>query len=266
MNIQMNRFPGGKSHCLTMSYDDTNFPKNTMLLEIFNRYGIKATFHMNGIGFEWDKRYPEEFQKEYAGHEISCHCYTHPFLGLNPKEIVMDEIIRDRQTIEPIAGYPMRGLSYPFASVSPLAIETLKACGMEYGRTARSTHGFGIPQDFMNWDPTCHHNDDIAGRYETFITPAGRDCRLYYIWGHAHEFPLDNNWDMMERFCEKAAKDADKIWFATNIEIVDYVNAMRRLIFALDGTSCFNPSGISVWVTDNKDNTYEIRPGYNKLG
>ena len=49
--FQMNRvyccFPGGKHKALTMSYDDGK-TQDRRLVEIFNRYGIKGTFHLTG--------------------------------------------------------------------------------------------------------------------------------------------------------------------------------------------------------------------------
>ena len=39
-------FPGGKHKVLTMSYDDGQI-HDRRLIEIFNKYGIKGTFHLN---------------------------------------------------------------------------------------------------------------------------------------------------------------------------------------------------------------------------
>lgn len=40
----------------------------------------------------------------------------------------------------------------------------------------------------------------------------------------------------------------DDIWFASNGEIMDYVEAFRRLIYAADGRSVTNPSALDVWL------------------
>lgn len=39
-------YPGGKFKALTMSYDDGQI-HDRRLVEIFNRHGIKGTFHLN---------------------------------------------------------------------------------------------------------------------------------------------------------------------------------------------------------------------------
>ena len=68
-----------------------------------------------------------------------------------------------------------------------------------------------------------------------------------YVWGHAYEFDDNNNWEVIEKFCEAAGGDPD-IWYATNIEIFDYVTAMRRCELSADRTMLYNPSATSVWV------------------
>lgn len=40
-------FPGGKHNVLTMSYDDGRL-EDRRLVELFNRYGIRGTFNLNG--------------------------------------------------------------------------------------------------------------------------------------------------------------------------------------------------------------------------
>ena len=41
-------FPGGKHKVLTFSYDDGR-QEDRRLVEIFNRYGMKGTFNINGL-------------------------------------------------------------------------------------------------------------------------------------------------------------------------------------------------------------------------
>ena len=73
------------------------------------------------------------------------------------------------------------------------------------------------------------------------------DMPVMYVWGHSFEFNNDKNWDKMEKFCDKIAGN-DDVWYATNIEIVDYVNATRALKFSWDRRLIYNPSAIDVWI------------------
>lgn len=70
-------FPGGKHKVLTMSYDDGRL-EDRRLVELFNRYGIRGTFNLNG-GLPRPERIPEsEWVELYKGHEVACHTYHHP--------------------------------------------------------------------------------------------------------------------------------------------------------------------------------------------
>ena len=60
-------FPGGRHKVLTMSFDDGRL-EDRRLVELFNRYGIRGTFHLNS-GIREDKRIPAAARKDlYAGH------------------------------------------------------------------------------------------------------------------------------------------------------------------------------------------------------
>ena len=55
----------------------------------------------------------------------------------------------------------------------------------------------------------------------------------------------------MEEFCEFIGGKED-IWYATNIEIVDYMEAAERLQFTINGGSVYNPSVLDVWLEVDK--------------
>ena len=70
---------------------------------------------------------------------------------------------------------------------------------------------------------------------------------MMYVWGHSYEFTNDNNWDLIENFC-KLTGGRDDIWYATNIQIVDYMDVCNRLQFSSDLSFVFNPSAQSAWL------------------
>ncbi|MBR3967883.1 MAG: polysaccharide deacetylase family protein [Clostridia bacterium] len=250
MNTVKFTFKDGKNKALTMSYDDGIF-QDKRLIEIFNKHGIKGSFHINGGLFGAVHKHPRLFAEEikdvYAGHEVSCHGYTHPFLEkLAPMEVV-HEMLDDKKALEDACGYVVRGMSYPFGTYSDEVISIISKLGINYARTVVSTGKFNIPEDFMRWHATCHHNDKNLMTYLENLKNSTRDLQLMYVWGHAYEFDDNNNWEIIEKFCEEAGGDPD-IWYATNIEIFDYVTAMRRCELSADRTMLYNPSAVSVWV------------------
>ncbi len=45
----------------------------------------------------------------------------------------------------------------------------------------------------------------------------------------------------------------EDIWYATNIEIVDYMKAAGNLKFTIDENLVYNPNARSVWIQADKD-------------
>ena len=70
---------------------------------------------------------------------------------------------------------------------------------------------------------------------------------MMYVWGHSFEFTRDNNWELIEEFCQLVGNRED-IWYATNIEIVDYMKAAKNLKFTIDADKVYNPGFDSVWI------------------
>lgn len=261
--------PGGVHKVITMSYDDGNYDGDKKLIGIFNKYGIKGTFHLNGHnylegGWAFDKL--DELKKLYEGHEISMHAFTHPFLERLPKSEVIYEMQRDRASLEAFAGYPVRGMSYPFGTYNSTVLSVLEMLDIKYSRTTHATNEFSFPENFLEWHPTCHHNGNILEKLEQFKSWRNGEIAMFYVWGHSYEFNRENpqfTWEGMEEFCKKASKFEDT-WLATNIEIYDYVTAMKRIEISSDRKMFYNPSAISVWI-DADGEKYELKPGVTAI-
>ncbi|WP_166238521.1 polysaccharide deacetylase family protein [Paenibacillus turpanensis] len=241
-------FPEGKHKVLTMSYDDGKIA-DRRLVQIFNKNGIKGTFHLNsGLLGEGDRLPAEEIAELYQGHEVSAHTVTHPTIERSPNEQIVEEVFEDRKRLEALVGYPVRGMSYPNGSFNSRIKQLLPNLGIEYSRVVQSTGGFGLPDDLIEWKPTCHHKRDLLQLGQQFIE-LHKQQYLYmmYVWGHSYEFDNDNNWELIEQFCEMVGGRED-IWYATNIQYVDYMNAFRSLKFSASREMVFNPSAASVWL------------------
>jgi len=253
-------FPEGKHKAVTMSYDDGRLA-DRRLVNIFNRHGVKGSFHLNGglLGTE-DRISAQEAATLYTGHEISAHTLTHPTIERCPNETIVYEVMEDRKLLEQIAGYAVRGMSYPNGSHNRRIRELLPALGIEYARTVQTTGGFGMPDNWHEWRATCHHKDQLLQRAEQFVGLHKKQyLYLMYVWGHSYEFDQDGNWELMEQFCGLVATDP-AIWFATNIEIVDYMKAYERLQFAASLEFVYNPSAQPIWLTvDGK--LFEVKGG-----
>jgi peptidoglycan/xylan/chitin deacetylase (PgdA/CDA1 family) len=258
------RFPQGKKKCVTFSYDD-GVVQDARLAEIFDRYGLKATFNLNGssIGKDgWRKRLPlEEMHTAYRNHEVAVHSYTHPFLEQTPSDAMAYEIVKDRECLEGMFGKIIKGMAYPMGTTSDEVVRVLAACGISYARTTKQTERFDIPTDWLRMPATCHHNNprlmELAKDFVESDVP--RMSRLFYVWGHSYEFDNDNNWDRIEQLCAYVG-GKDDIWYATNIEIYDYVEAYKRMKTSADCHLIYNPTCQTIWFQLSDGREFSVAP------
>ncbi len=254
-------FPGGKHKALTMSYDDGR-TADRRLVDIFNRNGIRGTFHLNsgflGVNDHID---PQEVKTLYAGHEVSCHTVTHPTIARCPLSEVAEEVLSDRRALEQLTGYPVRGLSYPNGSLSREIEALLPACGIRYSRVVGSSDSFALPEDPLRWQATCHHNHNLLELGDQFLALHKKQyLYLMYVWGHSYEFNDKNNWDLMETFCRKMGGQSD-IWYCTNIEFVDYMDDYKRLRFSADNLFVENPNAQDMYISVNDGEPIRVPAG-----
>lgn len=270
MNVVYMCFPEGRKKALTLSYDDGR-QADKKLINVFNNYNIKVTFHLNSGKIdinnqtEDDLKYglriaENEINQIYSGHEVAAHTCNHLMLDRCSEIQILNEILEDRKNLEKIVGYPVKGFSYPYGSYNETIKKILLTCGIEYSRIVGNSCSFDLPLDFFEWKPTCHHNYKLIELTEKFLS-LGRKQNLYlfYVWGHSYEFDKDNNWDLIYKFAEKMGNRKD-IWYASNIEIVDYIKAFKRLKFSADMSFVYNPSVKPVYMSVN-DRIYEIEGG-----
>lgn len=258
-------FPEGKAKALTMSYDDGKV-QDERLVSIFNKYGIKGTFNLN-YGLMEGKNVPPRLPRErvaelYRGHEVATHTMTHPTIARCPLTEAAEEILEDRKGLERLTGGLVRGHAYPNGSYSEPIKQLFRQLGIAYGRVVESVPDFELPKDPLEWHPTCHHNDpELMKKAEFFADFHKRQyLKLMYVWGHSYEFDDRDNWEVIEQFCEFMG-GRDDIWYATNIEIIDYMEAAGRLKFSADNETVYNPNASSVWLQINSDRCVEIKGG-----
>jgi len=259
------KFKDGKAKVLTLSYDD-GVVQDIRLIEIMNKYGLKGTFNISsGLYIPEDtvrERYYGRMKLSEAkelytnsGHEVAIHAYTHPYLDRLDTTEIISEIIEDRRGIEKDYGTLARGMAYPYGAYNDTIIDILEKCGICYSRTVKPTENFDLPKKWLELNPTCHHNHprlmELAKNFAE-NTPRPTICWMFYLWGHSYEFDNDDNWDVIERFAEQTGGH-DEIWYATNIEIYDYVKAYERLEMSFDKKLFRNPSAVDVWFEHRKE-------------
>lgn len=275
------RFPGGLRKAVTFSYDD-GCRDDIRLAATLDRFGIKGTFNIVSSRIAGDSNgweLSEEELKEHIlkqGHEIACHCAHHRAPGKQRPIVGITEALECRLELERRFGGIIQGMAYPDSGINGFSNsaaysnirEYLKDIDIAYSRTLGGDNDwFELPTDWYAWMPTAHHENprifDYIDKFNSITekehSVSALTPKLFYLWGHSFEFARNNNWDRLERICEQLS-GKDDVWYATNIEIYNYVNAYNSLVYSADGYTVYNPTLVEIWLTvDGK--IYSVRSG-----
>lgn len=262
-------FPQGKSKALILSYDDGAI-QDRQLVALMNKYHLVGTFHLNsnklGTNNTFNYLNKEEIKKLFEGHEVSVHSANHPNLPDISKIDVIFEILEDRKELERLVDYPVRGMAYPFGNTNDEIINTINELGIEYARTVGDTYSFEIPKDFLRWLPTIHQfakaywepnqPEKDKSEMELFYKTINnflqtKELALFDIWGHSWEMGTDQKkWEETEKFFKLVANNPE-IYYAKQIDLVDYINAYRNLKFSVNKDKVTNTSSLLVYIKIN---------------
>ena len=265
------RFPNFREKALTLSYDDGQI-HDKKLIEIMSKHGIKGTFNLNSNHYVENSDFPikaEELKEIYldTGNEIAVHGVDHLSLAITDPGEGTHSIVCDRENLEAITGRIIKGMAYANGSYSDDVCAMLRACGIKYSRTTVSTEKFDMPTDWLRLPATCHHyNPRLMELAHQFIEAPpyhyfpNRKLKLFYLWGHSYEFNNNDNWNVIEEFCEYMG-NRDEVWYATNVEIYDYVQAFNRLEYSVYGDIIYNPTTTDIYVELPGGNKLVIRAG-----
>ncbi|MCM3783831.1 polysaccharide deacetylase family protein [Neobacillus mesonae] len=102
---------------IALTFDDVPDPRFTpQVLDILKKYGVKATFFVNGHRID---KFPDLFKRIYnEGHAIGNHSYSHPnFNRLTLGEFV-SEIQRTEQAVSRITGFIPKLIRPPYGEIT----------------------------------------------------------------------------------------------------------------------------------------------------
>lgn len=231
-----------KKKFLTFSYDD-GVTQDIRLIELFNKYGMKATFNLNsellgmdgalirdGVEITHIKNKREDVRYIYDGHEVAAHTLTHPNLAYvkEAREIIR-QVEQDRLKLSELCGYEVLGMAYPGGGInySDFASQTIqKHTGIKYARTTVSSYNFDLQNDLYQFKPSVYHHVEMEKMFEMgeqFLDLKTDVPQIFYVWGHAYEFDIRNEWGKFEEFLQMMSSRKD-ICYCTNIEALIGLN------------------------------------------
>ena len=228
----------GKMKAVTFSYDD-GVTQDVRLIELFNKYSVKATFNLNSellghpgsllrenVRISHNKNKPEDIRHIYAGHEIAGHTLRHPRLPDIPDDAeVIRQVERDRLNLSELAGYEVVGFAYPCGgqNFDHRVSELIKHnTGIKYARNIISNHSFKLQDNLHEFCPTVYHHgewDKLFELADEFVSLKAEEPSIFYIWGHTYEFDIENTWDRFEELL-KIISGKNDIFYGTNREVL----------------------------------------------
>lgn len=212
----------------TLSFDD-GISQDIRLVQLINRYGLKAAFNLNtGIqseesrflieGKEIYRMEQQGLKSLYEGHEIASHGFTHADLTKLGEKEMRQEILRDMDAIETLYGVRPVGFAYPYGTYDDRAISCLRSLGIRYARTVVSSHCFDLPKDSLKMAATCHFRDEkLMELAKEFVEMEPCKPSLFYVWGHSYELDVYDTWQEIEEFFAYIS-GRDDIYYGTNAQ------------------------------------------------
>lgn len=243
----------------TTSWDDGD-PLNLKLVNLLNKYGIQATFYLEGKYLDRPEASAEILEINSTC-EIGAHSFSHPKLNQLKLEEVEQEIILGKTKIENLLKKKVEVFAYPYGFYNSSIIEILKKIGF---LGARTTEGFVIKrsEDFFKFGTTLQiyphpfrkkdakhfqgikviaqpliknypiilkSNLSLNSLYnwlnlaKNLFNYAYQEGEIFHLWGHAWEIEKYGMWEDLENFFQYLKK-YQKINFFTNSQTLKYFN------------------------------------------
>lgn len=226
-----------KTKALTFSYDD-GVLQDRRLIEILDRYELKATFNLNSQLLGCEKGYltsegmklghtrvqKSEVKELYKGHEVAAHTLTHANLTKCSDAEILRQVEEDRKNLSELVGYEVVGMAYPGGGTNhneKVAKLIEGQTKVQYVRTITSSYNFKLPKDYYRLNPTVYHleTDKMFELGQKFLDLETEEPKIFYIWGHSFEFDTHHFWNRFEEFCQMM-KGKDDIFYGTNREVL----------------------------------------------
>ena len=221
---------------LTFSYDD-GVTQDIRLIELLDKYGMKATFNLNsaflggkgsltreGVAVAHNKVASQDIRSVYGGHEVAAHTLTHPLLtSIADESEIIRQVEQDRLALSELCGCEVVGFAYPGGGINydgRVSKIIRESTGVRYCRTTVSSHSFDLQENLFEFKPSVYHHEEWDKLFELgekFLSLDTYEKKIFYVWGHSYEFDIHDTWDRFEEFLKMMSGKSD-ISYLTNRE------------------------------------------------
>lgn len=153
--------PNEKERKIALSFDDGPHPVTEKVLDVLQKYNVKATFFCIGTQIE---KHPEIFKRILAeGHLVGNHSYSHSNrFGIFSTQKVTEEIQRTNEIIHTISGKKVVYFRPPFGVTNP-----------NIARAVAHTDHHVIGWNNRSLDTVIEDENKILKRVKSRVAPGG---------------------------------------------------------------------------------------------
>lgn len=227
----------GKRKAVTFSYDD-GVMQDIRLIELLERYNLKATFNLNSNLFgvagsairkgkyvRVDRVKKEDIKAIYKNHEVAVHTLSHPDLTKITDSEVIYQVKKDQDQLEKVMQHEIVGMAYPGGGINfnnHISQLIQKKTNLKYARTTLNTDSFSKQKNLFQYKPNVYHIMNIQRLFELgeqFIQSTSEKEQIFYVWGHSFEFDINDTWAVFEEFL-KMISNREDIYYGTNQQVL----------------------------------------------
>lgn len=217
------------------------------VLEVLDKYGIKATFFVPGKIAEW---YPQDLKTIVSkGHEIACRGYELTNMALLEPEEQKAMLVKGIQNLEECTGEKIIGFRAPEGEVTMDTLEIAKELGLVYSSTLMDDDRpywnvldngrkqleipihwvmYDLPYFAFNYHPAFPIGQGRMANYQGVVHNWIDEFEGYYERGLGYVLQVDpqtignpGKIGMLEEICERIQSKGD-VWVATCKEMYEY--------------------------------------------
>ena len=150
-----------KERRIALTFDDGPHPMTEMVLDILQKYDVKATFFCIGTQIE---KYPIIFKRIIDnGHSVGNHSYSHSnSFGIFSTDKVTEEIVHTNKIIEQLSGKKALFFRPPFGVTNP-----------RIARAISNTKHYVIGWNNRSLDTVIKEEHKIFERVKSKVAPGG---------------------------------------------------------------------------------------------
>lgn len=210
---------------ITTSWDDGH-PLDMKLLELVEKYNLKATFYVPVSNPEYPVMSGKHIRELAQHQEVGGHTLNHAYLNRLDEQQAAFEITEGKMILEEITGQSLTAFCFPGGKFSARDIDLIRKAGFLFGRTTRLLSGIHPRLHLMDTTVQIYNHSSFtllnhcfkhinltSIQRNSFFVPFNKNFLklaehnlaqsnntddVFHIWGHSWEIAQYNVWKQLE--------------------------------------------------------------------